>query len=661
MGYTIKQKIEICLKSESDPSMTQEDLAKWAQRQYNTMKQPSQTTISRILSNKNDLIASKETDFQLVRRRKRSNPILRQILTEWVTQSIWENIPVTTPILQTTANSIWTRLPLDVKDGTGIFNQKWCNQFMKKLNISLTGTDDDIRENLGYSLNKIWYLDEKLDLKLYLDTLIQRFKYRPRDIFTIDEFQLFYSLPLDQIFDINSIDKGLKQLISSTENSLTVMLGTNLDGSEKLTPLIVGKYDKFDVSQSSNPSLRNYHRHMTNDVVTLMNKLTEVYGVFYKNNINKWITSTMFHNYLLTLDHKLANSIRPRRILIILDDSSSHRILNLKFNNIKLVYLKNNTHHKSLYNSLYNGANFDYCPMNFGIVYEFKILYRLQQYVEMMNIQRNSNVSIDTIDLNTLGMNNSSTDVLSETDYNIPIVKAIEWIKTAWDRLSVERILMSWTKTHLINIKKLWPQDININNKVLMLSGVDLNVNYNLFHKVINYLNVVLPWETDEVLGLVNERGKPTLNYISIEEIITSCLLESQHQKNSNVSDYGDNWMMTQMLNSLVMELSTQMARDLEMNTMSINALLAAAEMQPEDYSNGTKRSASDMLDSEPITALPLEVLKLKYNKVENRDLLKLVRLIIDGNSNGQMKLSQQTIHELKNNLRELQNMDIET
>lgn len=149
MGYTIKQKIDICLKAEAFPNMTQADLALWAAEQYGSQKAPSQTTISRILSSKNDLIASKETDFQLVRRRKQSNPLLRRILTEWITQAIWENIPITTPIIQLTSNAIWNRLPKLEKDGNGIFNHKWCNHFLKRLNINLTGSPQDIASNPG--------------------------------------------------------------------------------------------------------------------------------------------------------------------------------------------------------------------------------------------------------------------------------------------------------------------------------------------------------------------------------------------------------------------------------------------------------------------------------------------------------------------------------
>ncbi|CAK7893545.1 protein Pdc2p [[Candida] anglica] len=596
MGYNIKQKIEICLKAEAHPEMTQGDLANWAMQQYGSARAPSQTTISRILSSKNELVASKSADFSLVRRRKQQNPLLRRILTEWITQALWENIPITTPIIQSTANAIWTRLPSESKDGNGVFNQKWCNHFLKKLNVNLRGDNADIYNNPGnHTLHKVWKLDEKLELKHYLAQIIDREQYKPQDIFTIDEFQLFYSLPLDQIFDVSSIDKGLKQSSSSTEKSVTIMLGVNLDGSEKLTPMVVGRYDKFDVSQSSNPSLKhgvgssmassstaghhasgNSHSNSNSSTAThtLMNKITEVYNLYYKSNANKWITSSMFQNYLLTLEHKLASAAPNRKILILLDDPSSHRIINLKFSNIRLCYLKNNSNHKNPYGADYNGVKFDYLPMSFGIIEEFKVLYRLQQYLEMINIQRNKakgeGVGIDEDESRTSNVfggstgaaaameeaaaavtttgnskrgnsvgNNASPSAnagaLTESDYDVPLIKVIEWIKRSWDSISTERIILSWKRTNLISFKQPWPctnPEVSANAVATLQPLLQKAESYNCERsyeklvEIMEYLNVVIPWKADELLGLVNERGKVSLSYVSIEEIIGSCFSE---------------------------------------------------------------------------------------------------------------------------------------
>lgn len=633
MGYTIKQKIDICLKAESNPQMTQADLAIWAKQQYGSSRPPSQTTISRILCAKNDLIASKEVDFQLVRRRKQSNPILRRILTEWVTQATWENIPITTPIIQLTANAIWNRLPTFEKDGNGLFNQKWCNHFIRKLNINLAGSEEDIRNNPGnHELNKVWKLDEKMGLKNYLVDLIKHMNYKPQDIFTIDEFQLFYSLPLDQIFDVSSIDKGLKQSSSSTENSLTIMIGTNIDGSEKLSPLVVGKYDMFNISASSHPAFKNLSVYTTSRQ-NIMNKITEIFNVFYNSNINKWITSEMFQNYLLTLDHKLTSTSPNRKILILLDDSSSHRIINLKFRNIKLCYMKNNANCKNPYNSSYNGSSFNFLPTSFGIVEEFKILYRLQQYLEMIKLQRkNSKSNTDEVNDNSnlssgVNLNNykanvnpsAAMEVLSESDYHVPLIKVIEWIKRAWDSITQEKIHMAWRKSHLINFKNPWPSldplitnqaSLSLQPLALATNNYNSSKSYDKLSEIMATLNVVIPWEINELLGLVNERGKITLSYVSIEEIVGSCLLEAYDCNESgkektqstitfNADENSENWFKeTNIINKhntttniMGKQFSTPIVSSTNNNNndniiTSNTNMFAGTEMQFPEYNN---------------------------------------------------------------------------
>lgn len=565
MGYNIKQKIEICLKAEANTSMTQADLATWAKNTYGSVKSPSQTTISRILSCKDDLISSKSTEFNLVRRRKKSNPLLRRVLAEFTAQCLWEKIPITTPIIQSTAHSIWNQLPKTEKEGKGEFNHKWCNSFMKLLNINLD------KDPLDPHMNRVWALEDIVELQSYLRMLIHTYNYSPKDIFTIDEFQLFYSLPLDQIFDVSSINKGLKQSDSPTERSLTIMLGCNIDGSEKLDPLVVGKFDKIDLTQSTNSHFASsaststsssHFSHKTLSNQATRNKILENFKVHYKSNINKWVTSSMFHRYLLTLDHKLQSSDPSRKILIIVDDTSTHRILNLKFSNIRLCYLKNNTKNKNPYNSSFTSVKFDYLPMNFGIIEEFRILFRVRQYLAMINLQRlnSKTTSIydkvsNQYDLSKLNHNaNTAMEVLSETDYRIPLINVLEWIRLVWDSVSPTKILDAWKSTRLINFNQAWPaSDPNISYEAnqtiqsLYNNMVRYNPkhNYEKLERVITYLNVVIPWEIDELIGVVNERCKVTLTYVSLEEIIDSCILESfdyDESHFSNLTKYEPDW-----------------------------------------------------------------------------------------------------------------------
>lgn len=551
MGYTIKQKIEICLQSEAHPHMTQSDLAVWAMQNYGSQKPPLQTTILRILRSKNDILGAKEADFLLVRRRKQTNPILRKILTEWISQALWERIPITTPIIQLTANAIWTRLPVEAKDGSGEFNHKWSNHFVKKLNINLGGSPAAIAANLGYKLDTVWNLDEKMDLKNHILSLIHTHNYAPADLFTIDEFQLFYALPLDQIFDISSIDKGLKQCSSSTENMLTVMLGCNVDGSEKLPPLVVSKNETFDLSGSSHSAFKTSGSMSS---LALANKISEVFQISYNSNSNKWITSSLFQDYLLTLDHKLASASPNRNILIFLDDSSSHRMINLEFQHIRLCYMENASKHRNPYGGSYNGVKFDYLPMSFGIAEEFKILYRMQQYLEMINKQRRDTELPVSSSSSLAHLVLSETEVLAEADYQVPFVKVLEWIKRAWDSISSEKIFTSWRQTYLINFKNPWPASDGRVAQVARdflqpLNEVSVNYNpqksYEKLEEIMKYLNVVIPWDIDELLGLVNERSKVSLSYLSIEEIIGSCILGPQDDQHSQLQS---DWLDTESL-----------------------------------------------------------------------------------------------------------------
>lgn len=526
--------------------MTQTDLATWAMKNFGSTKPPSQTTISRILSSKNDILGAKESEFLLVRRRKVSNPLLRRILTEWITQARWEKIPITTPIIQLTANAIWTRLPPNTKKGNGVFNHKWCNHFVKKLNINLGGSEQSIKENMGYPLNKVWQLDEKIELKEYVAHLISEKNYRPQDLFTIDEFLLLYSLPLDQIFDVSFIDKGLAQNKGAPEHMLTIMLGCNLDGSEKLNPLMVAKHDTFDISASSHPAFKSQSNQLPPHA--LANKVSEVYQIFYKYNDNKWITSSIFQNYLLSLDHKFDSVSPNRNILIFLDNSSSHRIINLEFKHIKLIYLENASKHKNPYGGSFKGMKFDYIPMSFGIVDEFKILFRLQQYLEMINKQRNrtdsEKKSVGTLQEQKPPKGNSnSPEILSEADYHIPFIKVIEWVKRSWDSISQEKIFLAWKKTFIVNLKTPWPASdprVREDAQALLSSysaamcTFDPQKSFEKLKEIMNYLNVVIPWDIEELIGLVNERSKVSLNYVSIDEIIGSCSLGSHDEENES-------------------------------------------------------------------------------------------------------------------------------
>lgn len=423
MGYTIKQKIDICLMAEANPEMTQADLANWAKKKYHTIKPPSQTTISRILSKKNELIALKEHEFRLIRRRKPSNVLLREILSEWICQSVWDNIPINTSIIQNSATTLWKILPVNSKEGNGEFSHKWCNHFLSKMNVNLSSLESELVKP-----NKIWRLShERIQLKAFLS------QFNLKDVFVLDEFFLYYKLPLDKKYINDDLSLGANQVFQN-RNGVTVLLTTNADGSEKLEPLLVGHYDNMACFEGKPPT-----------------KIASKYEVSYKSNKVAWLTSMMFADWLSTLDKRL--SLANRHIVLCLDDAASHRVVNIKLDFIRLVFIQNDNAHGS--NSNNNNNHFlggplnsnrqKVLPMNSGIFREFKVLYRLQQYLLSLSLQ--------------LKLGNQA--LLNIDQYSVSLIDVMIMVKNAWSNVSVEVIRNAWINADIIDINAYAYQQFN--------------------------------------------------------------------------------------------------------------------------------------------------------------------------------------------------------
>jgi len=341
MWFTLEQKVELYKISLEHPNWTQDDLASWFQRTYHSLKKPSQTTISRILNNGNNLIVQlnakqngskvvkgnnpvkvnkvskpkkqpkpiipvnvitsieeeEEDDFdesipKRQNNRSLQNQKLRKILQEWIYQTSWNSIPITFPILKDTAASIWQKLPLEKRTGKGFFSYKWLLKFLEKCQIDPPSQNKSFLE-----LNKpkkIWSYEERDTLKNYLS------KIPKKDLFTLDETLLAYNLPLDKSY------YGISKLKRQIE-IMTIMFCCNVDASEKLNPLIIGKYENYQCFKSE--------FGMNKD--DFFNDILNKYDIEYYSNKESFLTSTIFHNWLMNLDDKL--KLTNIQIYIILE------------------------------------------------------------------------------------------------------------------------------------------------------------------------------------------------------------------------------------------------------------------------------------------------------------------------------------------------------
>ena len=467
--------------AERHPKWTQLELAKWAYETFQLPKIPSQGTISRLLARKSTYMNCKEHEKDANRLRKPNNLLVRKILQEWISQSLWNGIPITSPIIQDTAQAVWHRIPAEHREGNGSFSYKWISNFLSKMDVNISVLDEELPKT-----PKVWTFEERDVLKAYFA------KIPPKDLFTLDEAFLSYNLPLDYAqYEASSIQRRIEVA--------TVMLCSNLDGSEKLKPVVVGKYDSYK-------SFRNYFPNEPKDPVSqsmLGTKMAKKFDISYHSNRKAWLTSNLFHNWLVRWDKRLVAV--NRKIWIVLDDSCCHRIINLRLQNIKLVYTSSNS---------------KFLPFNWGVWDEFKTRYRIQQYQALIDLQNRISKNIQS--KNKLEQNeclpSGKKCLISFEQSQLTMSNAFKFIKKAWDDIPVDAIKANWKSSGLLP-----PEMIHLNENVSMAFKKN-EVLESVLNRLCDEYYCVKKWEYEMLLDL-NIENKNT-NFLSTEELVESAIVE---------------------------------------------------------------------------------------------------------------------------------------
>lgn len=259
---------------------------------------------------------------------------------------------------------------------TFIASNGWIDRFKKRHSIVFKVMHGDSADT-DLNVVKTWKNSK-------LKTVIEDFD--PDDVYNADETGLFFQCLPNKTFCFSnencSSGKASKQRI-------TVMVCSNSTGTDK-RPL-------FMIGRSQNP--RCFKK--------LPKKLDGTYKLplFYRNNQKAWMTSLLFEEWLNKWDVELIKG--QRKILLIVDNCSSHPPLNLK--NITLRFLPPNTTAHTQ-------------PMDQGIINNLKVNYRkllLQQRLECFE---------------------------QNTDYTIDILTCIKLITKAWNNVHVTSIYNCFRK-----------------------------------------------------------------------------------------------------------------------------------------------------------------------------------------------------------------------
>lgn len=318
-------------------------------------------TLSTYLKNKDKILNSvtKPGDKDRKRARGPENPDVDECVLKWFKQARDKNIPLSGLLVRAKAEEFASNLEKsDFKASTG-----WLDGFKDRNDISFKtvcgeSASVDIQAANAWKTSLLQMIEDR----------------NAKDIFNVDETGLFYKCTPDKTLAF----KG--ERCSGGKHSkerVTILIGANMDGSEKLPLLMIGK--------SANP--RCFKNVKTKPVT-------------YESNKKAWMTSEMFERWLLKLDKTFHK--QNRTIILFIDNCTAHNTIPV-MNNVKVVFFPANM------TSVVQ-------PMDQGIIKNFKHFYRrlvVQNILTGTYIDKNDKIKIDI--LQAARMCNSAWSQVTQT------------------------------------------------------------------------------------------------------------------------------------------------------------------------------------------------------------------------------------------------------
>ncbi|EIN11808.1 DDE-domain-containing protein [Punctularia strigosozonata HHB-11173 SS5] len=193
--------------------------------------------------------------------------------------------------------------------------------------------------------------------------------------------------------------------VKGCKSRLTFAFAMNADGSEKLQPVIIGKYQRPRAFEK---------------------KTGEQLGFYYRNNAKAWMTMKLFHEWVGGWDAKLRQ--KKRSVLLLVDGFSAH-VAPDNLTNIRVeVFRPNLTPHVQ--------------PADAGTIQCWKAHYR------SAFIGR----AIDRYDMG----------ISPEDIYDINILEAMRMAISAWSKVDTTTIRNCWLKTGILPPSVLAPSSLSI-------------------------------------------------------------------------------------------------------------------------------------------------------------------------------------------------------
>ena len=423
VSLTINEKVLLVEYSKKNPTYKQADLVSYCKKQF--QKCVDRTTISKVLKR------YKSTDVVLSLQNGRTRnkalkfPDLDRQLCEWFIQFQDRVIMCDTLIIEKARNIAKN---LNIKEGDLAFSDGWLSSF---------------KTRHGIKQRKLCGESASVNMDLYntsLPLLQQKIKeYSLPNIFNFDETSLFYRMRPDKTL-ASKVMKGQKK----NKERITIGLCCNSDGSEMLEPVIIGRHENPRCFKGIN--IKNI-------------------GINYYSNSKAWMTAIIFDKWICNWDLKLRKENNKRKILLLLDNASCHKVNQCLLTNIEVLFLPPNCTSKIQ-------------PLDAGIIYSFKRKYKLKfiKWLYEMTIK-------------------------DDTKCLISLIQAIRYVIQAWNEVDSAVIGNCWRHTKLI--------DTSMYIESTTEEVIDVAYEENIYSSIITKLNVDTSMSLQEFVW-VEEHGQET-------------------------------------------------------------------------------------------------------------------------------------------------------
>lgn len=374
-----------------------DELAKWAEKEFNLSRPPSRTSIWRVMKEKDDDRALGKHGLVKTQHAVTS-PALECALVEWICRCEELRLPIVTgAAICEKASKIREQLVNHVDAATAealrrmAFSAGWLSKLQYRHGLSSKRVHGE-----AASVNREVVREGRRQMQVVTSG------FERKDVFNMGETAFFFCSSASSSITTTPM-AGRKNV----KKRLTVAVCCNADGTTKLPLLFVG-------------AVRSPR--------CFRNQTAEELGVFYESTAKGWMNSELFTRWLEQLNDRMSKE--KRNILLLVDNVSSHRQQN-ELSNVTLQMLPPNT------TSVLQ-------PQDAGIIRAFKAAVRRA---------KNRHV-VDKLD-DMLQQAAASGTELNEQDagsvLDVDVLLAMRWAQTAWSEVTQSTIANCWRHTRILD------------------------------------------------------------------------------------------------------------------------------------------------------------------------------------------------------------------